>query len=102
MEPGEIVLNTGDLTNSGLEFSVNYSGEAGKISYDVGANLTTLNNTVNDLPSQLIDIHLMVISSLEQRKAEVFGEFYGHVADGLFQSAAEVSSPQEYFKNLAW
>ena len=92
MNPGEIVLNTGDLTNSGLEFSVNYSGEAGKISYDLGANLTTLNNIVNDLPSPINRYSLNGDFVTRTEEGRSLGEFYGHVADGLFQSAAEVSS----------
>tara|TARA_B110000046_G_C13020863_1_gene411099 strand:- start:1695 stop:4769 length:3075 start_codon:yes stop_codon:yes gene_type:complete len=92
MSPGEIVLNTGDLTNSGLEFSVNYSGEAGKISYNFGANLTTLNNKINDLTSPINRYSLNGSFVTRTVEGGSLGEFYGHVADGLFQSAAEVSS----------
>jgi len=89
---GEIVLNIGDLTNSGLEFSANYSGEVGKLSYAVGANITTLNNKINDLPAPINRYSLKGSFLTRTEEGRSLGEFYGFAADGIFQNDAEVAA----------
>jgi hypothetical protein len=76
--------------NSGFEFSANYSGEIGKVSYNVGANITTLDNQIKDLPSPLSRYSLAGSFLTRTEQGRSLGEFYGYVADGLFQSQAEV------------
>ncbi len=85
--------NIGEIENSGIEFSVNYSDEIGDFKYNIGANITTVKNEVTDLGeiSQIItglggpDTHRTIVG-------ESLGHFYGYKTDGLYQNQAEVNA----------
>lgn len=92
LNAGEIVLNTGDLTNSGLEFSANYAGEMGKLSYTVGGNITTLSNKIKSIPAPINRYELKGSFLTRTAEGRSLGEFYGFVADGIFQNQGEVDA----------
>lgn len=85
--------NIGQIKNSGIELSFNFSDEINDFKYSIGANLTTVKNEVTDLgtiPSIISGIggastHRTVVG-------ESLGHFYGYVTDGLYQNAAEVAA----------
>ena len=85
--------NIGEIENSGIEFSVNYSDEIGDFKYNIGANITTVKNEVTDLGeiSQIItglggpDTHRTIVG-------ESLGHFYGYKTEGLYQNQAEVDA----------
>ncbi|AUP78936.1 TonB-dependent receptor [Flavivirga eckloniae] len=91
---GNILQNVGELTNSGLEFSVTYRNKIGDFAYSLGANLATINNEVTELGAKGDILAFNFNNAFRTRTYEggEIGEFYGWEADGLFQSQAEVDS----------
>ena len=91
---GEIISNAGSLTNKGFELELEYRDVLGDFSYSVGGNLTTFNNRVTDI-GQNEQIWGMTIDGNNVSRTVVgssLGEFYGYVADGIFQTQAEVDA----------
>ena len=85
--------NIGQIKNSGIELSLNFSDEINDFKYSIGANLTTVNNEVTDLgtiPSIISGIG--GASTHRTLVGESLGHFYGYVTDGLYQNAAEVAA----------
>jgi len=95
--------NVGSIDNHGFEFAVNYSHTAtGGFHYNVGVNLTTVNNKllslvsgVNSLPN-LSDLGFPTTGSNNwgtYSKTYVggpVGEFYGYKSAGIFQTQKEI------------
>ena len=91
---GEIISNAGSLTNKGFELELEYRDVLGDFSYSVGGNLTTFNNRVTDI-GQNEQIWGMTIDGNNVSRTVVgssLGEFYGYVADGIFQTQVEVDA----------
>ncbi len=72
-------VNLGRMQNKGFELSASYRKREGVFHYDVGANLTTINNKIIELPFG--DIIGGIIAATED---EPFS-FYGHVAERIYQ-----------------
>ena len=91
---GTIFQNIADLSNSGFELSANYNSKIGAVTYGVGANITTINNEVSNVgPKGFLDAFSYNRRFLTRtQEGRELGEFYGWLADGLFQSQAEVDS----------
>lgn len=85
--------NIGQIKNSGIEFSFNYSNSFNDFNYSLGGNITTVKNVVTDLGSIP-----SIISGIGGRSThrtvvgESLGHFYGYVTDGLYQNEAEVAA----------
>jgi TonB-linked SusC/RagA family outer membrane protein len=91
---GVITQNIADLSNSGFEISANYNSKIGEVTYAVGANLTTINNNVSNVgPKGFLDAFSYNRRFLTRtQQGRELGEFYGWVADGLFQNQTEVDN----------
>lgn len=92
---GSITQNIAELTNKGFEFSADYSSKIGEdLSFSIGANITTITNEVTKLgPSGKLfggNVGGRGNQTLTQVGREM-GEFYGWIADGIFQNDTEVS-----------
>lgn len=90
---GERVLrNVGIIRNSGLEVALNYSNSiSDDFSFNIGANISTLENEVRDLYGQpYIDG-----GSAEFRQRSIVGEpllaFFGHEVVGVYQNEAQIA-----------
>lgn len=94
LNQGSIVQNIAAINNSGIELSVNYSSKIGKFTYDLGANLTTINNKVIKLGpgGKLFNYNFKGDNQTLTQVGGELGQFYGFVADGLFQSQAEIAA----------
>lgn len=98
--PGIPFTNAGNIQNKGIELVVAYSGNAGKLSYNISANASRFVNEVvslgaGDKPLVITDVP----TNLSVNRTEVgrtVGEFYGWVTDGIFQNANDIES---YSKN---
>lgn len=93
MGAGNLLGNNGEILNSGVELSINWSDKIGKdFSYYVGANLTTLKNKVkslNGLP------HIYGGSDEFRTISRVGGSmnaFYGYEIEGVYQNANETAN----------
>jgi len=86
--------NAGEIRNRGWEFSANYQAEPFEdFSFNIGGNLTTLDNEVLSLSNSdyVIDNGFYRGKSLTRTApGHPVGAFYGYVTDGLFQTEQEV------------
>ncbi len=93
-------INGGDVKNTGIEITANYSNKIGKLNYRVSANLSKNKNKVTSVPTSDGIVHgltnMLYDNSLEfYHRAETgypIGYFWGWQTDGIFQNEAEVSS----------
>ncbi len=97
------VQNIGDMENWGWELSTEARVLDKGITWDLGANITFLNNEVTKLGQDSVVFLDGTLSSLGNgfrpngilREGEPIGSFYGFVFDGIFQNDDEVAtSPQ--------
>ncbi|MEI7523476.1 MAG: TonB-dependent receptor [Mariniphaga sp.] len=90
---GSIIKNVGVIRNSGFELSANWSNKiSDKLSYNVGANISTLKNEVLNLYGQpYIDG-----GQAEFRQRSIVGQpllaFFGQTVTGVYQNAAEIAA----------
>ncbi len=92
------VLNVGKMRNSGVEFEINWSKSVGGLQYNLGFNMSTVNNKVVELAdaSQVLYGEGLKYGSehfpTQTRVGKPIGAFYLYQANGIFQSAEEVKS----------
>lgn len=79
--------NLGDVQNRGFEFNLLYRNTLGKLNYSLGANLTTIKNTVVSLPNSTPIYTDYTITT----EGHGIGSFFGYVAEGIFQSPEELA-----------
>lgn len=93
MGAGSLLGNNGEIANSGVEISVNWSDKIGKdFTYYIGGNLTTLKNKVKHLNG----LPYIYGGSAEFRTiSEVGGPlnaFYGYKLAGVYQTTEEINN----------
>lgn len=101
--------NIGEVSNKGLELLAGYTDKVGEFSYGVSANATfnrnkvlsldgNTNNPVNDGNNDIGGgFGLMTGQNISRTVVgRSFGEFYGYVADGIFQSDAEAQGYAQF------
>ena len=93
-------INAGKMENRGFELQLNYqSKDFGDFHFEVGGNLSAFKNEVISL-SKEIDFLTGTISNNSTRNLTIsrtaagqpIGQFYGHIAEGLFKTQAEVDA----------
>ncbi|WP_276166400.1 SusC/RagA family TonB-linked outer membrane protein [Zobellia alginiliquefaciens] len=93
-------VNDGKMKNNGFEINIDYADQTGELGYQIGLNLTGANNELTELntsdylgiPSS--SLHSVNFDQEISRSAvgQPIASFFGHEADGLFQSQAEIDS----------
>lgn len=81
-------FNAGEMRNYGLEIEPSYNGQIGEVNFDLGLNLTFLQNEVTKLYGEA-----KYISSNEYNRTyqgQAVGTFYGWKTDGIYQNQGEV------------
>lgn len=90
---GQMWENIGEMEAKGWELSVNWNDKKGDFSYSVGANLSSVKNKAVKLNGAPIYTQSFngdyIIRNEEGRE---ISQFYGYVADGLFQNQTEINS----------
>lgn len=86
-------LNSGTLTNNGIEFTANYRAKIGEVSYNIGGNFTFVKNKFTKLPDGVDYIQL---NDKRISVGRPLGYFYGYKTDGVYQSDAEVPTGEGY------
>jgi hypothetical protein len=87
--PWEITTNAATMRNTGVEFTLEYTGNIGKLKYNINANAYTLKNKVLKLGGEDLPIYGNVSKTEVGRSV---GELYSHVMIGIFQNATDVST----------
>lgn len=82
---------SGISQNKGLEFALSYKRILGPVKLNVTGNVATLQNTLRDLPAEILSRYPGNGSdvTIEGRS---FNSIYGFVTDGLFQSDEDVAA----------
>ncbi|MGF6847040.1 TonB-linked SusC/RagA family outer membrane protein [Chitinophaga sp. W3I9] len=81
------VQNAGSVINKGWEFALSYASNAGDFKYNAAVNAAFINNEVTDLhgTGPIIDGYTF------KQVGYPINSLYGYEADGIFQSADEVT-----------
>jgi TonB-linked SusC/RagA family outer membrane protein len=95
--------NVGSISNKGIELMLNYSHSTpGGFHYNIGANITTVNNKLLSLTNQLNQVSNLVSLGFPttgtnnwgtfsySRIGGPIGEFYGYKSAGIFQTQKEI------------
>ncbi|NVO19939.1 MAG: TonB-dependent receptor [Bacteroidetes bacterium] len=100
-EGNKQMVNGGEVQNRGCEFLLDYRKQIHEFTVNITGNLATLKNKVVDIPAELlINTPISPIvpneAKTELDRSMMIGQsvnsIYGYVADGLFQTQAEVDA----------
>jgi TonB-linked SusC/RagA family outer membrane protein len=88
------VVNTAKVRNKGWDISVNWK-ETGRFSWNIGANISPVQNELielNEQKSEILSAFFQGEPATRSAPGLAIGSFYGYQVEGVFQTAAEVSS----------
>lgn len=90
-------VNAGEMSNKGVEIGLNYSGEVGKLSYNVFGTASHISNKVKELGTGTQQIFggvptLHAASTTLAQAGNEVGVFYLRKMMGIFQSEEEVQA----------
>lgn len=91
-------VNTASVLNSGLELSSQFQ-QSGTFSYQIGFNITTVQNEVKALAKGKNEIFDAVINGEPASRTVVglpIGAYFGYQVDGIFQNVEEISSSPNF------
>jgi TonB-dependent starch-binding outer membrane protein SusC len=92
------VINAATLQNTGVEFLVAYHKLKGEFTFDISANLSTVNNEVLALGGNNEPIYG---AGAKTAVGGEVGQHFGYVYEGIFQTAAEVAQHATQQPNVA-
>lgn len=88
--------NVGGVLNSGVELSLNYRNDFGKVFVNLGANATYIKNevlTVDGAQGVITGAGISTYGNVTRMEANFpIGYFYGFKTDGIFQNETEIFS----------
>lgn len=87
-------INVGTMRNTGWELGMTWKDKINDFSYHITANLSDVKNKMMDLGGKEY-----ISGAVITREGEAYNSYYGYVADGLFQSDAEVAAGPFHFAN---
>lgn len=87
--PSSITTNAASTENRGVEFTLNYKTNIGKLKLDITGNANTLKDKVLKLGGTNNPIYG---AGSKTEVGRSVGELYGFVTEGIFQNAADVSN----------
>ena len=87
-------VNAGKVKNTGIEISGLYQNRAGKLGYNISANLTAVKNEVVELGDNKTPIISGYFGAQTHRTmvGESIGHFFGYETDGIYTSQSEVDA----------
>lgn len=90
---GSLLGNRGEILNTGVELSLNWSDKIGKdFTYYIGGNLTTLHNEVKSLDGAPYIYGGSAEFRTISRVGDEINSYYGYELAGVYQNQAEVSA----------
>lgn len=93
------MINSGNVTNEGLEFTLNYNIlKDSPVKWDISANLSFNRNRIGGLAADQFANTLWYNSDdvFIQRNGCPIGAIYGYVEDGFYDNEAEVRADPQY------
>lgn len=85
--PWDVRTNVASTLNSGMEYSLQYHGSKGKLTYGINSSVTTLKNKVLKLGGNNDPVYGAASKTEVGRSV---GELFGHKVVGIFQDVADV------------
>lgn len=99
---GQMWENVGEMKATGWEVSVNWDDRKGDFNYGVGLNLSSVKNKAIKLLGGDTPIYTGGFNGdyiIRNEEGREISQFYGYVADGIFQNKTEINShTNEYGK----
>lgn len=89
------VINGATMKNTGFEFMLSYNKKIGDVFLNVTGNIGAYQNEITELPQNVWDAYPGNAGTGDVILGHSLNSFYGYVADGLFQSEAEVAAHAE-------
>ncbi len=83
------ILNAGEVSNKGFEFSINYRNSNNEFKYSINANMATLTNNVEKLHPNLPNITTDITRT---EAGNVLNAYYGYKMVGIYQNQSEIDS----------
>ncbi|MCH5347254.1 MAG: TonB-dependent receptor [Muribaculaceae bacterium] len=82
--------NAGSMRNTGWEFSIEWNDRCGNVNYSARFNISDVRNKVLDLYG-----NEYTSGNRWTLEGQPYGQYYGYLADGLFQSQDEIDARNE-------
>ncbi|WP_197092647.1 SusC/RagA family TonB-linked outer membrane protein [Labilibaculum euxinus] len=83
------IVNAGEVSNKGFEFSIDYRNSGKEFKYNVNANIATLTNKVEKLHPNVPNI---VTDVTKTEVGHALNSYYGYKMVGIYQNQAEIDS----------
>ena len=84
-----VTMNAASMENSGFEFSATYRNNDHDFKYQIGANLSTLNNKVTSLG---FGTDSYITGAYKTEVGQEIGKFYGWVYEGIARTQADLDN----------
>ncbi|MDL2208297.1 TonB-dependent receptor [Parabacteroides sp. OttesenSCG-928-O15] len=101
---GSMIRNVGGMENRGVELALTYKDRKDDFSYSVSGNVAFVKNEVTNLGTAtslvagfaydyaLIDFQGAFGNIIRSEVGKPYGQFYGYVTDGIFQTQEEIDA----------
>ncbi len=98
---GQMWENVGQMDAKGWEATINWNDQKGDFSYSVGLNLSAVKNTAVKLTGAPIYAQAFNGDNIiKNEEGQEISQFYGYVADGLFQNQKEINAHTNEYGDL--
>ena len=87
-------INVGTMRNTGWELGLTWKDKISDFSYQVSANMSDVKNEITNLNGKEY-----ISGSVITKEGYAYNSYYGYIAEGLFQSDAEVAAAPFHFAN---
>ncbi|MDQ2720195.1 MAG: TonB-dependent receptor [Bacteroidota bacterium] len=85
-------VNGAEIKNHGVEFTVNYTANIGRLGLDVDANISSYKASVyklnDNIPIQVNDERIPTV--IQMKQGDPLGAFYGYIVDGFYNTPADL------------
>lgn len=98
---GQMWENIGQMDARGWEANINWNDQKGDFKYSLGLNLSSIKNKAEKLTGA--PIYTQTFNGdyiIRNEEGKEISQFYGYVADGLFQNQTEVNSHTNQYGDL--
>ena len=87
-------VNGAEIKNSGLDLTVSYNNNIGKLGLDIGANFSVYKARISKLngniPIQVNDERIPTV--IQMKQGDPLGAFFGYTVDGFYNTADELKN----------
>lgn len=85
-------INVGSVENKGFDISATYHGKSGGLTYNIGANITTVKNRITNLGASFTAVGVRNGQVVKNDVGGSIGQFYGYKVQGYWNNQAEIDA----------